>query len=118
MCALVRFIQVGLGFRVLLYIDYFIVGSSPPGSATAPSNVGYSRRVISKLMRRLRLQRQIGMGCWGGIQRIELLDFLIDTVYQRVYIAEKTVGRVHSMDSTILLLAQRNRPVVLTDLLR
>ena len=118
MRVLVQHMRVELGYRVLPYIDDFLVGASPPGHPATVDDVKGAHVLLEDIMQRLGLRRKVGKGCWEGSQTIEHLGFLIDTKAMRVYVSDRKVRRVRKMASAILLRAQRNRRVVSLDMLR
>lgn len=95
----VNHLRTKMGYRLLPYIDDFLVGASPPGRPANNSDVHRAHCVIDKLMHRLGLRRKVGKGCWEGGQQIEHLGFLIDTKAIQVYAEDRKVQRVRKMAS-------------------
>ena len=104
-------------FRVLPYIDDFLIAASPPGRAATEADAKKGREVVSGLLDALGIVRKVGKGCWGGTRTIDHLGMHIDSRAMRVFVSEKKVDRVKRLSKKVLLLAQRNRRLVARQLL-
>lgn len=113
----VRHLRTRHAYRVLPYIDDFLVAAAPAGRPATEEDAAKARAVVSDLFNRLGLVRKVGKGCWEGSRTIDHLGMHIDTEAMRVFVANRKVLRVRQLSKQILLLAQRNRRLINRDLL-
>lgn len=109
---LVEHMRATLGYRVLPYIDDFLVAPSRPGRASTERDARRARTRLSSLLDHLGLVRKVGKGCWEGSRQIEHLGMYLDSSKMRVFVADSKVRRVRQLAQAMLLRAQRNRRLV------
>lgn len=113
----IRHLRNDCGYRVLPYIDDFLVAAAPPGRAATEKDAATGRTVVGNLFDQLGLVRKVGKGCWEGSRSIDHLGMHVDTMRMRVFVSDAKVERVRRLSKKVLLLAQRNRRLVNRDLL-
>lgn len=109
---LVRHMRRKRSYRVLPYIDDFLVPPSPPGRAASEADCVRAQERLTVLSRRLGVVRHPDKGCWRGAQSIHHLGIHLDTVAMRVYVSAEKVDHIRALATRILLMAQRNRRLV------
>jgi hypothetical protein len=83
-----------LDYRVLAYLDDFLVGPSLGRAATA-RDCRRAFRVLDQLLHRYGLTRHPTKGVWGsGATRLEHLEFVVDTEAETFGVPERNVIRV------------------------
>lgn len=115
---LVQYMREKCGYRVLPYIDDFLVAGSPPGRPATEQDCRRARERLTKLFASLGITRHPTKGCWKGGRQIDHLGMHVDTETMRVYVSDSKVKKVQSLASKIILRAQRNRRLVPAELLR
>lgn len=114
----VRHVREKLGYRVLPYVDDFLIAPSPPGRVAGEEDCERARKELGRLMRRLGLWRHPEKGEWTGSRQIDHLGVRLDTAAMKVYVTDEKVRRVRKMAAKLLALAVRNRRLVPTALVK
>lgn len=114
----VRYMREKMCYRVLPYIDDFLVAPSPPGRPATERDVSNAQRNIARLMRRLGITRKVGKGCWDGSRQIDHLGVHIDSDEMKVYVADNKVSRVRALARKLIRQAHRNRRMLPADTIR
>lgn len=105
-------------YRVLAYLDDFLVAPSRVGRVSSAQDCERARRVIGQLLGRLGITRHPDKGEWEGSTRLEHLGVLIDTVEMRVFVTDAKVVRVQKWARKVIGIAARNQRLVPLDMLR
>lgn len=114
----VRYHREKVRARLLQYIDDFLVAPSRLGRTATKRDIANADKMINRILTRLGLSRDVEKGDWIGGALVDYLGMRIDTQAMRFFITNKNVKRVRELESSLLLLSQRNRRLVLTDALR
>lgn len=115
---LVRHLRERCGYRVLPYVDDFLLAPSPSGRAATSADAARARAILTRLFRLLGIVRNKEKGCWQGGQQIDHLGMHVDTVRMRVFISASKIKRIRLLARKMLVLATRNRRLVSSDALR
>jgi hypothetical protein len=101
-----------MGYRVLAYLDDFLVGSSLTHAATRKDCLRASR-LLGIAFDRYGLTRHPTKGVWGkDSMPVEHLGFTVDTVHESFDVPVRKVIRVADKAKHLLKLASRNRRMV------
>lgn len=114
----VRYMREKLGYRVMPYIDDFLVISARVGRVAQESDVTDARIRVTRLIKRLGITRKVGKGCWEGSRKIDHLGVHIDSEKMRVYVSDAKVSRVQDTARKLLRQAHRNRRILPADTIR
>jgi hypothetical protein len=90
------------GYRVLAYLDDFLIAPSPHGTVSEKGGCGVAAKKIDAELTALGLTRHPEKGDWEGSTRIEHLGFVLDSVQMKFYIAKRKIERVHQMSARLL----------------
>ena len=90
------------GYRVLAYLDDFLVAPSPYGTAAGPQDCAAARGHIAELMTQQGLQRHPEKGEWIGATRIEHLGVLIDSEEMKFYAVPGKAEKVPQLSKALL----------------
>lgn len=100
------------GFRVLAYLDDFLVGLRTALPATA-SECLVASEVIQALLDSLGITRHPTKGCWGeGSQCLEHLGITFNTLALTFYATPAKVRKVQRLSSALLHSARKSRRLV------
>lgn len=91
-----------LGYRVLAYLDDFLVAPSRYGVAASLKDCAAAREEIAGLMKRLGLSRHPMKGEWTGARVIEHLGVVVDSVQIKFFVAPRKVSKVKELSGKIL----------------
>jgi hypothetical protein len=97
MAPMVKHLRVKCGFRVLSYLDDFLVCPSKPSSAATASDCRRATRTIDALLTSLGMMRHPSKGKWIGATRVEHLGNVVDTATMKFYVAPRKAQEVKSM---------------------
>jgi hypothetical protein len=98
------------GYRVLPYLDDFLVCPAKAGRVATRRDCGRAAREISKLLGTLGLTQHLTKREWSGSTRVEHLGCIVDTKLMRFFIAPREIVRVQEMARS--LLRQQRKAVV------
>ena len=98
-----------MGYRVLGYLDDFLISPSPLGVVATLLDCQRATVAISKLMRRLGLSRNVTKGEWVGSQVVSHLGVVIETKYMKFYIQPHKVKKVQQLSGRLLLEVRMGR---------
>lgn len=115
---IVRFLRQRWRYRILPYLDDFLLAPSPPGTIASASDCKTARARLSKLFSDLGITRHPTKGCWKGSTTLEHLGMLLDTSQMRVFVTEEKMARVRTLAKRILAISTRNARLVPFDMLR
>lgn len=90
------------GYRVLPYVDDFLIAPSPAGTSSTLSDCESATGRIDTLLKELGLKRKEGKGTWTGTQRLEHLGVVVDSLRMRFSVTEEKAKRVRSMAKFLL----------------
>lgn len=105
-------------YRVLPYIDDFLLAPSPAGRVTTEKDGGEARSRLERLFQRLGLRRHATRGCWAGSRQVDHLGVHIDTEAMKVYLSEAKRRKMLRLSKEFLILVQRNWRLVSLEKLR
>lgn len=112
-----RYLRESLRYRVLEYIEDFLIAPSPPGRKARAKECAREPLCLKKLFERLGVVRHPEKGEWEGSSRLDHLGVHIDTVAIQVYATEKKVRRARALAQKISVSVQRDRRLVPLQLL-
>lgn len=115
---LVRFLREKCGYRVIAYIDDFLVALSPSVRAVTEKDVKKAYVVVEGLLRRLGFVRHTEKRGWVGVHRIDHLGAHLDTSVLRVFVIAKKVAPVRRLSRRMLLAATGNQRLVSANAVR
>jgi Reverse transcriptase (RNA-dependent DNA polymerase) len=98
----VRHMRTELRYRVLAYIDDFLVSPTRAGVVAKRSDCNKARSAIEKLLNRVGLTRHPTKGEWTGSTRVEHLGSVVDTILMKFYIAPRKIEKVRSLAAALL----------------
>ena len=107
----VRHLREWLSYRMLPYIDDFLIGSVSTWPPIYTQGLCASER-LDGVFARTGLTQHPDKGCWEGSQSLDHVGVHIDTRNMKLYVADRKVRRVRGFAKKILLLAQRNRCLI------
>ena len=90
------------GYRVLPYIDDFLIIPTPYEQPATLADCASARERIDSLMGSLGLQRHPDKGEWTGSQVVEHLGVMIDTLALKFYVVPHKAARVRKMAKDLL----------------
>lgn len=90
------------GYRILAYLDDFLIAPSPYGTKSGPEDCRKARERISKLMEHLGLQRHPEKGEWTGATRVEHLGVLLDSMEMKFHVVPHKAEKVRRMSKDLL----------------
>lgn len=90
------------GYRLLLYIDDFLIIPTSYGIVSRPSDCQKARVDVELLMKSLGLSRNEKKGEWEGSQVVDNLGVRVDTVGMRFLVVPHKAKQVRDMAATIL----------------
>lgn len=99
----------GAGFRVLAYLDDFLIIPSPSGIRADKGDCRRATKWIEGVMWNLGLTRHPNKGEWHGSTRVQHLGVIIDTMRMRYYVAPAKVARVRALAAALLKQARLGR---------
>jgi Reverse transcriptase (RNA-dependent DNA polymerase) len=114
----VRHLRTVLGYRVLAYIDDFLVAPSGAGTVAKLRDCCRATTAIDKLLRKLGLTKHPTKGEWTGTTRIEHLGAVVDTILMKFYIAPRKIEKIRSLSRALLRQAMLGRRWVETTCLK
>lgn len=118
MRVVVRQIRKVFGYRVLSYIDDFLLALSPSTRTATQRDFNKAQVKVSGLLKRLRVERHLRNGCWDGAQRIDHLGMHVDMVSMKIFETSKKMDKMRMLEEKILLVFQRNQRLVPVSLTR
>lgn len=89
-------------FRVLSYIDDFLVMPGPEGTTASLDDCRNATRPIDASLDRLGLTRHPRKGEWVGSTRVEHLGVVVDTATMRFYSAPRKLLRLRKLSAALL----------------
>lgn len=105
-----------LGYRVLWYLDDFLVAPRG-GKAATPEDCARASGRLDGVMQRLGLERHASKGVWGhGATELEHLGFWVSTITMSVTVTAKKQKRMRTMAGKILRQAGHGAGLVSADL--
>jgi Reverse transcriptase (RNA-dependent DNA polymerase) len=110
----VRHLRTELRYRVLTYIDDFLVAPTCAGRVARLWDCHRATNEIETLLSRLGLTKHASKGEWTGATRIEHLGAIVDTMLMNFYIAPRKIEKIRSVASALLRQAVLERRWVLT----
>jgi Reverse transcriptase (RNA-dependent DNA polymerase) len=105
----VRYMRTELGYRVLAYLDDFLIGATAAGTVSRKVDCILATSNIEKLMARLGLTRHPEKGEWVGATRVEHLGVVVDTSLMKFYISQRKIVKVRAMAKQLLDQASQGR---------
>ncbi len=102
MAPMVQYMRSMLSYRVLAYLDDFLVAPNRAGRVATKRSCARATKDIDNLLRTLGLVRHPTTGDWSGSTRIEHLGVLIDTVEMKFYVSPHKIEKVRSMSKQLL----------------
>lgn len=90
------------GFRVLGYLDDFLIAPSPYGVVAGRAHCVEAKRCIERLLSCLGLKRHPTKGEWKGSTTVEHLGVRVDTEAMRFYVTPHKVKKVQSLARKML----------------
>lgn len=101
---LVRYLRSVLRYRVLPYLDDFLVVPSPIGRRARKTDCRTATRTIDGLLKRLGLTRHPRKGEWstGGSTRVEHLGAIVDTDAMQFYASPRKVNKIRQLAGALL----------------
>jgi len=91
-----------MGFRVLAYLDDFLIAPNRHGAVATNRDCRRAACRIDELMTSLGLTRHPSKGEWEGRQVIEHLGVIIDSVRMKFFVAPRKVAKVQSLAGKLL----------------
>lgn len=91
-----------LNFRVLAYLDDFLISSSRFGVVSSQRDCAEAAKLIDVLLHQLGLERHPTKGCWTRTTQIEHLGVHIDSVSMRFLVAPRKLEKVRSLATKLL----------------
>jgi hypothetical protein len=85
------------GWRVLVNLDDFLVIPSRTGRTAKAKYCKRAREWISRLLILLGVSRHPSKGEWSGAQRVEHLEFVVNSNEIRFYLAPRNMEKVRSL---------------------
>lgn len=107
-----------LEFRVLAYLDDFLIAPTRAGVVARRWHCVRGRKLIDSLLRRLGLARHPTKGEWEGATTIDHLGVRIDSIAMRFHLAPRKIAKVQLLARKILREVRLGRRWVTTKLLR
>lgn len=104
------------GYRVLWYLDDFLIVPSPLGSVSTSQDCTVKKRKIPRLLERLGLVRHPTKGEWNGAKIVERLGVTVNTEELRFYVTKSKAAKVEEMSKKLLRTAKLGRRWVLNKL--
>lgn len=93
----------GKGWRILAYIDDFLIIPTRFGKVSQERDCAKACRLIDKLLRRLGLKRHPSKGCWGpGSPTIEHLGVHIDSTTMKFTVLPRKLEKVRRLAKKLL----------------
>lgn len=92
----------GLEWRVLAYLDDFLIAPSVPGVVASELDCKKARNIISRRLQQLGLRRHPQNGEWMGYTSLTHLGTEIDSVRMRFCVTPHKVQKVKSLASDML----------------
>lgn len=80
----IRHLRSKCGYRVLPYIDDFLVAAAPPVRAATEEDAAAGHVVVESLFDQLGIVRKFGKGCWEGSRTIDHLGMHTNTEQMRI----------------------------------
>jgi hypothetical protein len=118
MISMVRWMRISCGYRVLTYLDDFLIAPTALGVVSTAEDCKVSTKRIDQLLAELGLRRHQEKEGWAGTTQIEHLKMTLDSVEMRFFIAEGKVGRARKVAAKLLEEAARGRRWVSKERLR
>lgn len=115
---LVQHMRERMAYRVLPYLDDFLIAPTPAGVVSGEEDCKRAGRRLGSLLKRLGIVRHPEKGRWDGARQLDHLGVHVDTEAMRVFVTEAKVTRVRRLASKLILMAQRNRRLVPLELVR
>ena len=107
------------GYRVLPYVDDFLILPSPHGVISTRAHCRDASRRVDELLNQLGMSRNADKSCWGdGSQRIDHLGVTVDTVTMRFQVTTRKAQRVRDHARSLLRQVAVGRRMVSTDSVR
>lgn len=94
--------QSRCGYRVLPYIEDFLVALAPPGRAANEKDGRGARESLGKLFGELGIVRHPTKGCQEGGRQIDHLGMHVNTEMMHVYVSNAKMQKVWSHASRFL----------------
>jgi hypothetical protein len=89
------------GWRMLVYLDDFLVVPSLAGKLARPRHCKRAKAWISRLLDRLGVARHPTKGEWTGATRVEHLGFIVDSIEMRFYLAPRKIQKVKALPQVL-----------------
>lgn len=118
MRVMVKHVRSKMGYRILPYIDDFLMAPSPDGTTATAEDCSRARTRMQALLDRLGIVRHETKGCWEGSRVIDHLGMRIDTSRMKVYITDAKITRVKRLAKKVICVAERNKRLVPLSILR
>lgn len=90
------------GYRVLAYLDDFLLAPTPFGTPSSSRACAAARKRVAALMRSLGLRRHPHKGEWEGATRVEHLGVLVDTETLRFTVTPRKRRKVRDAAEKML----------------
>lgn len=113
-----RYMKEKYKYRVLSYVDDFLIVPSPPRLMANADDIELAQKLIPRLMRRVGLVRKFGKGQWNGGKAIDHLGMHRETNDMKVYVSASKVMRVRKLSQKLLKRVQLNRRLIPTHTIR
>jgi hypothetical protein len=105
----VQHLRTNEHYRVLAYLDDFLVAPSPAGKVAGSSACRAATGRIDKLLEHLGLVRHPSKGEWVGSTRVEHLGVVIDTELEKFFIAPRKIEKIRKMAGQLLTESRHGR---------
>ena len=90
------------GYRVLSYLDDFLLAPSVAGVVSSPHHCLLASHFVEDLLHRLGLLRHASKGNWVGTTEIEHLGVRVDSVAMKFFIAPRKLTKVRGLAKKLL----------------
>lgn len=115
MVPFLRVMRQKLRYRVIGYLDDFLVALSRAGAAATRRDFKRARKKIQTLLTQLGLRRHPTKGEWEGATRVEHLGVVIDSMLMKFYVAPRKITKIRKLAQALLNQARIGRRWVSRD---
>lgn len=90
------------GYRMLAYLDDFLIATYVFGVIAGRIYCRRVRRVVTSLLKSLGLRLNPPKGCWDGSTELEHLSVLIDNTTINFFVAPRKLEKMQNLSNAIL----------------